>query len=53
MSDPTGFGIQFDGPARNPPKNIPEYSAACKSDDGCAGQGLKTCKDTDFFTKFL
>lgn len=35
--DPTGFGIQFDGPAQNPPKNLPEYSAACKSTDGCLG----------------
>lgn len=51
MVDPTGFGIQFDGPARDAPKNLPTYSANCKSDDGCTGQGK--CNDTDIFFKFL
>ena len=47
--DPTGFGVQFDGPAQNPPSNLPAYTAACKSADGCAGQGNANCKSTDFF----
>lgn len=37
MTDPTGFGIQFDGPANNAPRNLPSYTANCKSTDGCAG----------------
>jgi hypothetical protein len=45
--DPTGFGVQYDGPATNPPANLPTYSAACKSNDGCAGQGI--CTPMDFF----
>jgi hypothetical protein len=44
LIDPTGFGVQYDGPNQTAPKTLPTYSAACKSDDGCAGQGLKTCK---------
>jgi len=39
-NDPFGWGVQFDFPYHNPPQNVPSYSAACKSDDGCDGQGL-------------
>ena len=49
--DPTGFGVQFDGSAKNPPANLPTYSAACKSNDGCAGQGK--CTSSKEFLKFL
>ena len=40
LLDAFGWGIQFDFPYHNPPSNVPSYSAACKSDDGCAGQGI-------------
>jgi len=45
--DPTGFSVQYDGHATNPPKDVPTYSAACKSNDGCSGQGI--CKPSEFF----
>lgn len=41
--DPTGWGVQFDGQAKNPPSNAPQYKATCESDDGCLGQGAKGC----------
>lgn len=45
--DPTGFSVQYDGRATNPPSDLPTYSAACKSNDGCSGQGI--CNAKDFF----
>lgn len=52
--DPTGFGIQFDGPSLNPPADLPFYSDACKSNDGCTGQGLCNALDArDYFNQFL
>jgi len=47
MIDPTGFSVQWDGMTSNPPSNLPTYSAACKSNDGCAGRGI--CSIKDFF----
>ena len=35
--DPTGFSVQYDGPSTHCPDNLPSYTAACKSQDGCAG----------------
>ena len=48
FSDESGWGIQLDLPPGNPPNNVPNYSAACASDDGCLGQG--NCK-ADFYQR--
>jgi len=47
-ADESGWGIQLDLPPGNPPNNVPNYSAACASDDGCLGQG--NCK-ADFYQR--
>jgi hypothetical protein len=48
VSDESGWGVQFDLPPGNPPSNVPTYSAACASNDGCLGQG--NCK-ADFYRR--
>jgi len=49
VADESGYGIQLDFPGGNPvPPNVPTYSAACASDDGCLGQG--NCK-ADFYRR--
>jgi len=47
-ADESGWGVQFDLPPGNPPSNVPTYSAACASNDGCLGQG--NCK-ADFYRR--
>ena len=48
-ADESGYGIQLDFPPGFPkPDNVPTYSAACASDDGCLGQG--NCK-VDFYRR--
>lgn len=48
--DPSGWTLQLDWSEGNDvPRKIATYSATCKSDDGCYGQGL--CND-DVFTPF-
>ena len=45
--DPSGWTLQLDWmPGNDVPRRIPTYSAACKSNDGCAGQGL--CNEQQF-----
>jgi len=49
--DPSGWTFQLDwSPGNDVPKKIASYSAACKSNDGCYGQGL--CNDENVFTPF-
>jgi len=44
--DPSGWTFQLDlAPGNDVPSTTASYSAACKSDDGCYGQGL--CDDTE------
>merc|ERR1739838_1193686 len=39
--DPSGWTLQLDWlPGNDVPRRLPTYSAACKSNDGCYGQGL-------------
>lgn len=39
--DPSGWTFQLDlSPGNDVPSKAATYSAACKSDDGCYGQGL-------------
>jgi len=50
--DPSGWTIQLDWmPGDDVPRRLPTYSAACKSNDGCRGQGLCN-KDDGLFTPF-
>jgi len=44
--DPSGWTFQLDAmPGNDVPRRIATYSAACKSNDGCSGQGL--CDDVE------
>lgn len=48
--DPSGWSIQLNWtPGNDIPIQVPSYSAACKSNDGCYGQGL--CNE-EHFTPF-
>ena len=50
--DPSGWTIQLDWAAGNDvPRKVATYSAACKSNDGCYGQGLCD-EEEDVFTPF-
>ena len=45
--DPSGWTLQLDWlPGDDVPRRLPTYSAACKSNDGCYGQGL--CNNDGF-----
>ena len=45
--DPSGWTFQLDWmPGNDVPRRLPTYSAACKSNDGCRGQGL--CNEQQF-----
>ena len=50
--DPSGWTFQLDWLEGNDaPRKIASYSAACKSNDGCYGQGLCN-EEEDVFTPF-
>jgi len=51
--DPSGWTFQFDAmPGNDVPRRIATYSASCKSNDGCSGQGLCDEQFRDVFTPF-
>ena len=50
FSDESGWGVQLDLFPGNVPSDVPLYSAACASEDGCLGQG--NC-EADFYRRVL